>query len=73
MGICICICITAIIISLIMAGCYYMENIKDLNDDVVMSILETQRAHDDQLKTLDRYYFSCSERINDLEKCIGNS
>ena len=26
MGICICICITAIIISLIIAGCYYLEN-----------------------------------------------
>ena len=41
MGICICICITAIIISLIIAGCYYLEN-RSMQDQEATMDLWTQ-------------------------------
>lgn len=38
MGICICICVTAIIISLIFVGCYYLENRSMQDQEVAMDL-----------------------------------
>jgi ABC-type nickel/cobalt efflux system permease component RcnA len=38
MGICICICVTAIIISLIIAGCYYLENRSMQDQEAAMDL-----------------------------------
>lgn len=40
LGICICICVTAVIIALIAAACYYMEHVDEGTFTEKMEILE---------------------------------
>jgi len=67
MGICICICITAIIITLIIAGCYYLENRSMQDQEVAMDLWS-------QLRDLRAKCNSLEHQIKELkERCDNES
>ena len=53
LGICICICLTAVIIALIAAACYYMEHVDEGTFAEKMEILERLDRLEKELKRRD--------------------
>ena len=67
MGICICICVTAIIITLIGAGCYYLENRSMQDQEAAMDLWS-------QLRDLRAKCNSMEQQIKELkERCENES
>lgn len=67
MGICICICVTAIIITLIIAGCYYLENRSMQDQEAAMDLWS-------QLRDLRIKCNAMEQQIKELkERCDNES
>ena len=63
MGICICICVTAIIITLIGAGCYYLENRSMQDQEAAMDLWS-------QLRDLRAKCNSMEQQIKELKEMV---
>ncbi len=65
MGICICICITAIIITLIGAGCYYLENRSMQDQEATMDLWTQLRELRSKCNDLEQQLKDLKERCGD--------
>lgn len=64
MGICICICVTAIIIALIVAGCYYLENRSMQDQEAIMDLWTQLRELRAKCNDLEQQLKELKERCN---------
>lgn len=64
MGICICICITAIIITLIIAGCYYLENRSMQDQEATMDLWTQLRELRSKCNDLEQQLHDLKERYD---------